>query len=187
MDIRKARDEIWRGTSIYSLPLRATHYSRVSTEKYEQASSLENQESYFTDFIQKNPNWTFVPGYVDEGISGTSTLKRDSFNRMIADAKLGMFDLIITNAVIMKGQFHKGPKRPFITVPSHLKFSVFITCSRRKKHIVLAVLILTARFAVNISHAVKSTLYALIFQICPYHQECGYTSYFFRFHQAPDR
>ena len=99
MDIRIARDKIWQGTSIYSLPLRATHYSRVSTEKYEQASSLENQESYFTEFIQKNPNWIFVPGYVDEGISGTSTLKRDSFNRMIADARRGMFDLIITKEI----------------------------------------------------------------------------------------
>ena len=99
MDIRKARDEIWRGSSIYSLPLRATHYSRVSSDKIEQASSLENQESYFTEFIQKNPNWTFVPGYVDEGISGTSTLKRDSFNRMIADARRGMFDLIITKEI----------------------------------------------------------------------------------------
>ena len=99
MDIRKVRDEIWRGTSIYSLPLRATYYSRISTDKLEQMSSLENQVDFFTEYIQKNPNWTFVPGYVDEGISGTSTLKRDDFNRMIADARRGLFDFIITKEI----------------------------------------------------------------------------------------
>ena len=35
----------------------------------------------------------------DEGISGTSTKKRDSFNRMIADAKAGCFDFIITKEI----------------------------------------------------------------------------------------
>ena len=99
MDIRKVRDEIWRGTSIYSLPLRATYYSRISADKLEQMSSLGNQVDFFTEYIQKNPNWTFVPGYVDEGISGTSTLKRDDFNRMIADARRGLFDFIITKEI----------------------------------------------------------------------------------------
>ena len=35
----------------------------------------------------------------DEGISGTSTKKRDSFLRMIADAKAGRFDFIITKEI----------------------------------------------------------------------------------------
>ena len=99
MDIRKVRDEIWRGISIFMMCLRVTFYARVSTDKMEQAGSLENQVQYFTEFIQKNTNWTFVPGYVDEGISGTSTAKRDSFNRMIEDARLGKFDFIITKEI----------------------------------------------------------------------------------------
>jgi len=99
MDIRKVRDEIWRGASIFTMPLRVTYYARVSTEKTEQAGSLENQVQYFTEYIQKNTSWTFVPGYIDEGISGTSTAKRDSFNRMIADARAGMFDFIITKEI----------------------------------------------------------------------------------------
>ena len=72
MDIRKVRDEIWRGVSIFMMCLRVTFYARVSTDKMEQVGSLENQTQYFTEFIQKNTNWTFVPGYVNEGISGTS-------------------------------------------------------------------------------------------------------------------
>ena len=41
----------------------------------------------------------YVPGYIDEGISGTSTKKRDSFLRMIQDAKDGRFDFIITKEI----------------------------------------------------------------------------------------
>ena len=35
----------------------------------------------------------------DEGISGTSTKKRESFNQMIADAESGLIDLILTKEV----------------------------------------------------------------------------------------
>ena len=68
MTIRKLREQMRMGRSIYDLPLRVTYYARVSTEKVEQQGSLENQVQYYTEFIQKNPNWTFVQGYVDEGM-----------------------------------------------------------------------------------------------------------------------
>lgn len=97
--IRWLREQIRQGKTIYDLPLRVTFYARVSTEKVEQQGSLENQIQYYTEFIQKNPNWTYVPGYIDEGISGTSTYKRDSFLRMIENAKRGMFDFIITKEI----------------------------------------------------------------------------------------
>ena len=87
------------GKSIFDLPLRVTFYARVSTDKDEQRGSLENQVQYYTELIQSRPVWTYVPGYVDEGISGTSTKKRDSFLRMIQDAKAGRFDFIITKEI----------------------------------------------------------------------------------------
>lgn len=99
MNIRKIRDEMSRGSSINELPLRVTFYARVSTDKLEQQGSLENQIQYYTDYIQKNPNWIYVPGYIDEGISGTSTYKRESFLRMITDAKRERFDFIITKEI----------------------------------------------------------------------------------------
>ena len=99
MTIRKLREELRMGKSIYDLSLRVTFYARVSTEKMEQQGSLENQIQYYTDFIQKNPNWTYIPGYVDEGISGTTTHKRESFLRMIEDAHRGLFDFIITKEI----------------------------------------------------------------------------------------
>ena len=99
MNILKIRNELRSGRSIFDLSLRVTFYARVSTDKDEQLNSLENQVQYYTELIQSKPSWTYVPGYVDEGLSGTSTKKRDSFNRMIADAKAGRFDFIITKEI----------------------------------------------------------------------------------------
>ena len=99
MDVRKMRIEMRMGKSIFDLPLRVTFYARVSTDKDEQINSLDNQVQYYTELIQSKPNWTFVPGYIDEGISGTSTKNRDSFMRMIADAKAGYFDFVITKEI----------------------------------------------------------------------------------------
>ncbi len=99
MNVLQIRHEMRNGKTIFDLPLRVTFYARVSTDKDEQINSLENQVQYYTQFIQEKPNWTYVQGYVDEGISGTSTKKRDSFNRMIADAKAGRFDFIITKEI----------------------------------------------------------------------------------------
>ena len=99
MTLRELREQLRQGRSLYELPLRVTFYARVSTDKEEQRNSLENQVQYYTDFIRKNPSWTYVPGYVDEGISGTTTWKREQFLRMIQDARRGLFDYIITKEI----------------------------------------------------------------------------------------
>ena len=88
-----------RTKSIYDIPLRVTYYARVSSETDEQLNSLDNQISYYENLIKKNKAWTFVPGYIDEGLSGISTKKRKHFNEMISDAKDDMFDLIITKGI----------------------------------------------------------------------------------------
>lgn len=54
---------------------------------------------YYTRHIKSNPAWKFIEVYADEGISATSTKKRDGFNRMISDALSGKVDLIITKSV----------------------------------------------------------------------------------------
>lgn len=99
MDLYTMRSELSRGISIYELPMRVTYYARVSTDKDEQLNSLQNQISYYSDFIKSNEKWTYVEGYIDEGISGTSVTKRDSFLKMIDDAKLGKFDFIVTKEI----------------------------------------------------------------------------------------
>lgn len=100
MDIYSTRERIRKeNINFMNLPLRVTFYARVSTDFNVQLNSLDNQITYYTDFIRKNPNWEYVDGYVDEGISGVSTAKRERFNEMIEDAKAGMFDLIVTKEV----------------------------------------------------------------------------------------
>ncbi len=98
MDIQDVRKKM-RTASIYDIPMRVTFYARVSSETDEQLNSLDNQISYYENFIKKNSAWTYIPGYVDEGLSGISTKKRKHFNEMIADAKEGHFDLIITKEI----------------------------------------------------------------------------------------
>lgn len=100
MDIYAVRERIKKeNINFMNLPLRVTFYARVSTEFNVQLNSLDNQITYYTDFIKSNPNWEYVEGYVDEGISGVSTAKRERFNEMIEDGKLGLFDLVITKEV----------------------------------------------------------------------------------------
>lgn len=74
-------------------------YARVSTEQDEQQSSYEAQVDYYTRYINGNPDWEFAGIYSDDGISGTNTKKRDGFNRMIADAKAGKIDRILTKSI----------------------------------------------------------------------------------------
>ena len=78
---------------------RVAAYARVSTENEEQLSSYEAQVDYYTRYIKSNNQWKFIEVYADEGISATSTKKRDGFNRMIKDALAGNIDLIITKSV----------------------------------------------------------------------------------------
>ena len=98
MDIHSVR-QLLKTRSIYDIPLRVTFYARVSSESDEQLNSLGNQISYYDELIKKNRNWTFVPGYIDEGLSGISTKKRENFNRMIEDATEDKFDLVITKEI----------------------------------------------------------------------------------------
>ena len=78
--------------------LRVAAYCRVSTKKEEQERSLESQQKYFTEVINKDPKWHFHGIYSDEE-SGTSTKKRKGFLQMMNDARQGRFDLILTKEI----------------------------------------------------------------------------------------
>lgn len=99
LDLYSIRSFLLQGKQLIDLPLRVTFYARVSTDRDEQLNSLENQVMYFENYIRSQDNWSFVYGYIDEGISGTSVNKRDNFLRMINDAKEGKFNLILTKEI----------------------------------------------------------------------------------------
>lgn len=88
-----------------SAPITSTHkrkvagYARVSTDHDDQFSSYTAQVDYYTNYIKSRNDWEFVDVYTDEGITGTSTKRREGFKRMIADALDGKIDLIVTKSV----------------------------------------------------------------------------------------
>lgn len=98
MDVHSVR-QLLKTKSIYDIPLRVTFYARVSSESDEQLNSLGNQIAYYRNFIGRNAVWTFVNGYIDEGLSAATTKKRENFHRMIEDGMAGLFDLIITKEI----------------------------------------------------------------------------------------
>lgn len=74
-------------------------YGRVSTQHEEQLDALENQMQWYEDQTRYHSNWSLVNRYIDEGITGTLAKKRPAFMRMIEDARLRKFDLIVTREV----------------------------------------------------------------------------------------
>ena len=78
---------------------RVAAYARVSTEQDAQQNSYEAQIEFYTGYIQSKPEWEFVGIYADEGITGTSTKRREGFNRMVDDALGGKIDLILTKSI----------------------------------------------------------------------------------------
>ena len=99
MNLQNVRNKLVSGTPLTNINLRVTYYGRVSTNQDIQLTSLSNQEKYFKDMITTNNNWTYIEGYIDEGITGTSIAKRNNFLKMINDAKQDKFDLIITKEI----------------------------------------------------------------------------------------
>ena len=78
---------------------RVAVYARVSTDDPRQTSSYELQKNHYQNLVTRHENWDLQEIYADEGISGTSLLHRDAFNRMIADCKAGKVDMIVTKSV----------------------------------------------------------------------------------------
>lgn len=98
MNIYYVREKL-RSCSIYDIELNVAYYARVSTEKVEQQASIKHQEEHFEELIHSNNRWKFAGSYIDDGISGMHADKREEFQRMLRDAKLGKIDMIITKEI----------------------------------------------------------------------------------------
>lgn len=87
--------------SIPSLPTRkkVAAYARVSMESERMQHSLSAQISYYSELIQKNPEWEYAGVYADYGISGTGTQSRSEFRRMLEDCEKGLIDIVLTKSI----------------------------------------------------------------------------------------
>ena len=79
--------------------LRVAAYCRISTSSDDQANSFMAQVKYYNDFIRFTDGMELVDIYADEGITGTSTCKREEFKRMMKDSRLGKIDRIYVKSV----------------------------------------------------------------------------------------
>lgn len=73
-------------------------YCRVSTDKEDQLNSLEAQKEFFAEYTNRTGE-VLVKLYADEGISGTKIKNRKEFLRMMADAELGLFDMVVVKDI----------------------------------------------------------------------------------------
>lgn len=74
--------------------LRAVFYARVSTEEEEQLNAIEKQIEENRDVISAK-GWVLVDKYIDKGITGTQTKKRNEYMRMLDDIRKDKFDIIV--------------------------------------------------------------------------------------------
>lgn len=79
--------------------IRVAAYCRVSTKQEEQINSYEVQKKHYTEKINANPEWQMVGIFADRGITGTSVLKRDEFNKMIKLCKSKKIDMILVKSI----------------------------------------------------------------------------------------
>ncbi len=78
---------------------RVAAYCRVSTDQEEQLTSYEAQCAYYTEKIMTNPEWTLAGIFADEGITGTSTKKRERFKKMISLCRRSKIDMVLTKSI----------------------------------------------------------------------------------------
>ena len=85
-------------TPVRDRKLRVAAYARVSSSSEDQLNSFAAQNAHHTEIITANPEWEFVDVYADKGITGTSTEKRDDFQRLLADCRRGRVDKILVKS-----------------------------------------------------------------------------------------
>ena len=73
-------------------------YCRVSTDKTDQLNSLEIQKEFFLEYTKRTGD-NLIKLYADEGISGTKIKNRKEFQRMLADAEKGLFDMVVVKDI----------------------------------------------------------------------------------------
>lgn len=79
--------------------LRVAAYARVSSDSEEQLNSFAIQMAYYAALIAEKEDWEFAGLYADEGVTGTSTAKREDFQRLLADCQAGKIDRILVKSI----------------------------------------------------------------------------------------
>jgi len=77
---------------------RVCAYARVSSDSEAQGESLENQTQYYQGLIEANQDYEYIGVFADQGSTGTKD-DRPEFQKMLALARAGKLDLILTKSI----------------------------------------------------------------------------------------
>ena len=77
---------------------RVAAYARVSMEKDAMLHSLAAQVSYYSERIQRNPEWEYAGVFADFGLTGTKET-RPEFQRMLKECREGKIDMILVKSI----------------------------------------------------------------------------------------
>ena len=77
--------------------MRAVIYARYSSDLQREAS-IEDQLSLCGDRAQRE-GWTIIGTYTDRAISGADITNRSGINALLADARAGRFDIVVSEAL----------------------------------------------------------------------------------------
>ena len=83
--------------------MRAVIYARYSSDLQRQAS-IEDQIEVCRRYIERQPGWRLTQTYDDAAISGSSTLMRPGFQKLLSDAQAGRFDVVVCEALDRLGR-----------------------------------------------------------------------------------
>ncbi len=79
--------------------LKVAAYARVSKETDRLMHSLSAQVSYYSEMIQRNPEWEYAGVYADSFISGTNMDNRPELQRLLADCEQGKINIILCKSI----------------------------------------------------------------------------------------
>ncbi len=77
--------------------VRVATYTRISTDEERQPNSLEAQRVRLDAFVSSQPEWGIERRYEDQ-FTGT-VIGRPALTRLLRDAKLGRFDVLLVYRV----------------------------------------------------------------------------------------
>lgn len=87
------------GIKVLPTKKKVAAYARVSKDTERLLHSVSAQVSYYSDLIQKNPEWEYAGVYADSGITGTLVAGRSEFVRLLEDCEAGRIDIILCKSI----------------------------------------------------------------------------------------
>lgn len=78
---------------------RVAVYCRVASGSEDHSASLAAQKAYYTEMVDRHPEWELAGIYADKGIATTDRKKQKEFNKMLTVCGQGKIDIILVRSV----------------------------------------------------------------------------------------